>query len=111
MFAFVSQSEDETFDESQPLQYIHLVTTNAFDVAQAFRYRTDALFYAFDFVAIGGAVPALKYAMYRDVYIGSGFVMMRSSDADCDLVVTVRKTEIRREKCYVITSESESVPT
>jgi hypothetical protein len=106
MFKFVSQSEDETFEETQPLQHIHLVTTNAFDIARAFRYRTDALFYAYDFISAVGAAPALKYAVYRQSYVGGGMVLMQSSDVNCNLVVTVRKTDIRREKCYATISES-----
>lgn len=100
MFQFVSQSEEENFDEEAPLEYVHLVTTNAFDIAKAFRYRTDALFYAFDFISQMGAAPALKYKSYRQAYICTGMVVMRSSDVNCNVAATIRKTEIRRQRCY-----------
>lgn len=109
MFTFVSGAEDETYDESKPLEFVHVVTTNAFDVARVFRYRTDALYYAFDFIGLMGAVPALSLPLYREAYINCNVVTMQSSDEKCDIAVTVRRSRIRRERCSAKTREDHDV--
>lgn len=102
MFHFVSGSDSgDNFDENEPLEYVHIVTANVFDLAKAFRYRTDALYYAFDLVEeMGGAVPAERFVKYRDIYISADVAVIQSSDIDCHVVATVRKTHIRRQRDF-----------
>lgn len=106
MFEFVAGQEQEPEPiEEGVFNYVHVVTSKLFNIAEVFAGEDDALHYALQIFNAIGHVGALTYSAYMEEYVDAHVTTVRAADSKSMVAVTVRKKRIRRDKCYILGNE------
>jgi hypothetical protein len=101
----VEEAEQPAPEYNKIGEYVHVVTTQLFDIARVFQDRDDALHYALQIFKAIEQTTVLTYDDYREEYGQSHHVYVQAADRNCMVNVTVRKLRVRRDKCYLLGNE------
>lgn len=104
MFEIESGEEVEHPDDGTG-DYVHVVTSNLFDIVRAFANADDALQYAMQIFKAVDQTPLLLYDMYASEYGMRHRTTVSAADRKCMITATARKLRVRRDRCYTLGNE------
>lgn len=103
MFEIESSEEREHYEGVG--DYVHVVTSNLFDIARVFEEPDDALHYAHQILKAIEQVPLLTHDLYWNEYSERHRTTVSAADTRCMITATVRKLRVRRDRCYMLGNE------